>query len=347
MVSLLAAGVYSKSSNRFFFYTMLFIFLWLLAGLRGDVGQDTQNYGRHFYLLEEGMPFLDYFSSIEPVFAGEMVLFSVLFDDVTWFFLFYSFVQALFLIYILKSVSHKILFLFFYLFLYYLEFHMNILRAGLAVQIFVVSLILQPSRKSFAFLVLSIMTHFSIVYVSPVFLFRLRSSFGSKVSILAVCSICVALLFVFIGGAISDKFEVYFLSSGNEFEVPTVAFIMGIFLLVFVLANKSVSPPIVVSFILFFVAWIGVGKFEIFYRLYGLSFFVFMFLLFEERVIFGRDHGYSFRPLFMGALPILIWFLIVISYGYVTERERRVAEGLGDPEFSFIPYSAFYDSKVR
>jgi hypothetical protein len=78
--------------NKFFSplgkYFKFFSFLgfWLLAGLRGSVGQDTYSYISHFNSIDVSNNFYDYFFRVEPFFALIMIVSKLLSNDVIFFF---------------------------------------------------------------------------------------------------------------------------------------------------------------------------------------------------------------------------------------------------------------------
>lgn len=94
----------SRSQLSSIFITSFFILLWLYAGLRGDVGQDTLSY-TNLYQEQFGVPIENWFLKMEPGFVALVWLHKYLFDNVTFFFLLYSAFQAVLLNVATKSMS--------------------------------------------------------------------------------------------------------------------------------------------------------------------------------------------------------------------------------------------------
>lgn len=338
-------GRSEKSEFRILFLFISFLGLWLVAGLRGDVGQDTFSYSEHFYELGRGIPYSHYFMNIEPFFAILLYFSSLLFNDVTFFFLILSLIQAVALWLLLKRVWHSGFFLFSYLFIFYLDYHMNAIRGGVAILVFLLAMSYAPSRVSVLLFLSSIMLHVSVILLAPFFVFRvtrgLKYKFLFWLALLIVSCSVVALL----GEAILLKISFYFIDESFDFRIPKAMALLSLLGVLAIMLQRTVTKEFLILFFLIIITWMLNASLDIFYRI-NLMFLLLMFYLaFEHRAAHLRE--LRFRPTMVYALGLVVWFSINFLLPLPSEREKILLSGKGNPEFSFVPYSFFWSSDSR
>lgn len=339
-----------KSSVARKLFLLLFLFLMFsFSAFRGDVGQDTYSYGTHFLRFNDFFSWLQQDKLIEPFIYIVMALVKVVYNSYTLFLIVISLIQTFLFWYCLRGIRHKILFVFFYLTIYYLDYHFNILRASLSV-LFMLCAIYDFDRGNkrffWIFVFLSVASHLSsILLILMLFLtgrisFRLQSKYT-----LMVVSLVVFVFFMF--------YELFFFKV-NAYELSVIgdvsirgrgAVLIAIFMLAIFLI-KNMPKDVRISSGMFSLFYLVSFVFpNIGYRVFYMQLLVLIYFLLSSNIfnlLGGRVKSYS--------LPVLIlalWF----SYGGVksvlNEYEVRKDSGKGMIEFNYIPYSWFSESRYR
>lgn len=328
-------------------YFFFFLAIFLVAGLRGDVGQDTFNYQTHYDSLSSLVSFFSMISRKEPFLYLLMYPHKILFDSFTGFLLIVSLFQVFLLAYATRNLAHRSLFLFVYLFVAYIEYHFNILRASFALLFFLcaISEARVNSKRAIAFLLLSLISHISIIFVFPVFLLRFKLSFSYIVFGVFFVTVFLVFFFYVFGDIFWYKVSAYGLFETGGLRVPKLLSFLVLCLWASLFLSKGVSSSLILSAFLFSVAFLYSTVSDIAYRIYIISFVVMVYLALEERVC--SINRARIRPHFVAMLVLGLWLGGNIVYRVSVEKDMRLESGEGRAEFSFSPYSLYYDSKYR
>lgn len=338
LLTALAFFRHDKKLSEFLFL-LVFILLTTFAGVRGDVGQDTYGY---FYLYGLADNFFNL--RIEPVFSSLIYVHRLIIDDITSFYFTIALIQSIILFKATKKLHSAALFLTVYLASYYLNFYFNALRAGLALNLFLLSLSLSNKSKSAVFLFLSIGSHLSILYFLPVYFFLKNV----KVRYLSVYFVLVLVLVIFFYDYLSDKLAGYKIVSGLVIfdRVSPVS----ILLLVLGLTIFSVSGRVSKKELFIYTYICGTmllsGAVDIFYRLNHMGFIIFFFI-FCSRYRFNFKRKLAIKPFPVLAVILLLWVVPRIWIGVLNEEAIILESGRGSVDFTYIPYTFFYESKYR
>jgi len=333
-------GVKLKHNIKHFFLLSSFLAVWLFSGLRGTVGQDTKNYTAHFDDINTFGDMLAYFGKVEPFFAVLVVVTRLLFDSAQALFLLVSFLQAALLFFVSSRLYHGILFFSIYLLTFYADFHMNVLRAGLAGLFFVSALVTYNDRRtSWLFFFLAVMSHISILAFFPVYALRLGLSF----KLVAKIVFGGGLVFLFYYNLYSDviyyKFFVYFGDGISYGEIPqSFLFLTFVGVVVWGL-SKNLKIDLVVAFLIFSIFWVGATQIQIFYRLYSLGALIFFGLALEKKAA----GGFRVRPLLLYSIGLGLFFSLLNYTGMENESDKWQSLDRGDIDYTYIPYSTFLD----
>lgn len=344
----MAAGRRFKSFDTFF-YSLLFFLLALVAGLRGDVGQDTYQYGRIYYAMTDVEALKLVLMRQEPLVNLLMYIHNKFFGNYTGFLFLMALVQAGVLFYAVRNIYYRGLFLVFYLLVFYLEFHFNVLRAGTAAIFFMAALsdIRLSIKKAIVWAVLALFSHVSIVVVFPVLL--ARAGLGVK-RFLMVCAISVfvmATLYFIFSELIALKLSIYDLLDTSSFRVPLVTLFLSLIVSASLLMTRNKCFDIIVSVVVMLVVFSFYSFSDIAYRLMNIAMVVFMFLMFEERAVWRASGQLIAKPIIIGGVVLLSWFSFLRLAYVVDEPAERYASGEGLYEFSYIPYEFYFESKYR
>lgn len=325
------------------FYLIVFLCFWLLPGLRGQVGQDTASYSHYFNEMDDYG--IGIFFVFEPVFSSIIYLSYYIYPDVNFFYLVVSLIQAVLFFLILSRLTHSFLFFLIYLFVFYLEFHFNVLRAGLASLFFLLALSYAPQKKSWIYVIIATMCHFSIFLFLPIFMFR--------ANLKIIYSFFLAILIIFLGSAVfyvfSDmilgKIAIYWAKEYSDPGVPVIVIMMIASGLFCFLCQGRFSLTVFISFVFLSATLYLSALLPIAYRLYNISFIIFIFLALEK-----KEFSFSylkFSPVSMYLIIIALWFSVSMSINVYYEKERLLSKGTGDPNFTFLPYEFFWETDSR
>lgn len=326
--------------RRVYFLLVSFLSVWLFAGLRGSVGQDRLNYSLHFERLVSWTDRVDYFSYIEPFFAVIMVLFSIFFDSSVSVFLFLSFLQTILLFQISYRMHHGVIFFASYIIVFYVSLNFNVIRAGLALLLFLQALVFCKEKKGAFYLLLALATHVSVGALLPLYLLRARLSFGSSIIIVVFCAIAGVFAWIAMGDYLVFKYTVYVLEADAEVSVPgtmVILIVTGFIVLIF---ERRVPFEVLFAYFLMSFWMILTTKFSVFHRFYQMAFLVFLFFVFEKRVF----NLYSLRVRLSSLYTVLLvaYFSLMTAAGMLSEVQRIYDSGKGDVEYASLPYSFFW-----
>jgi hypothetical protein len=309
--------------------------LGVFSGLRGDVGQDTLSYTR-MYQEYQGLPVFYWFSRMEPVFVSVMYFHKIVFNNLTLFFLLFSFLQSFLLSYATSGMVHRALFLAFYVIFYFLEYHTNILRAGLGLLLFLCALS-ADGKKSWFIFVLSIFSHISLIVFLPVLLVREKI----RLSVIFLVVIGLLLGFLFFKDLIFFKLIAYSLDSFSRFKVSLVAVGFTVLTALVVLVGNVRNKQILTAFLIFIIILNIATTSEIFYRFVSLSVVTLFYLLLSKRTFSLLHMRIKSHAILVIALAF--WFGLGNIKFYITEREQRIESGTGNPMYSYLPYKFFWE----
>lgn len=338
-------AAYSKSYSRVSLF-IFFIIFFLIAGLRGDVGQDTFNYQVHYDNLSSFQSFIDIIKIKEPFLYIIMYPHKLIFDSFTGFLLIVSFIQTYLLFYATKNMYHKSIFLSFYLFIFYLENHFNLIRVSFAVLFFLccLSVIKINKKKAYLLFILALMSHLTALIFLPILLVHERLSFKKLLTSALVFILVTALVFLFFGGLIIDKLNAYHILELSEFRLPR-AFLVIILSSFLLLLKKKPPRLFVLVFLLFSFSYFWSSASDIAYRIFFMYFSILIFLTFKEKSFDFK--GFRITTYAASIMVLSCWLTISIWYGISLEKSTRLETGLGKAEFSLLPYSFYWDSKYR
>ncbi|OHY79840.1 hypothetical protein BCA33_15295 [Marinobacter sp. AC-23] len=277
---------------------------------------------------------------MEPFFASLMIVFSAVFDDVFAVFLFFSFIQAVLIFKIVGKMHHGVFFFSSYILIFYVSLNLNVLRAGLALLLFIQSLLFCKTRKGGVYLVLALATHVSVFALLPLYLIRSKARVRDYFFVILTCAVFGWLAWIFMGDYLIFKIQVYVLDidSGFHVSVSMIALIFfGFFML---LLDRNFSSEAIFAYVIMMVWMVLTTKFSVFHRFYQMAFLVFLFLVFEKRVF--RFSEFKVRPFSVYAMLLVIYFTVSTAIGMLNEGQRVYDSGKGDFEYTIVPYSLFW-----
>ncbi|MGI2072221.1 EpsG family protein [Shewanella baltica] len=332
------------------FYFLFFFIIFLIAGLRGDVGQDTYSYQLQYDSLTSPEAFLFQLNRAEPILYFIMYPYKLIFDNFfgyTGFLLLISLLQTILLSYATKEMYHRSTFLAIYIVIIYLDYHFNVLRASLALLFFLCSLrvVNNDSKKSIVFYILALLSHFSALIFLPVLLVSFKLKPRHYIFIVGVFVGVGAGIAISFGDLINNKILGYNLLDRSSFNFPFLVFALLCFLWLTFLYNKEKSFQLIVALSVFSIAFFSSSFSDIAYRLYFISFTVLAYLTLYEKSFNVKD--FRSQPHFLSIFLLCLWLGYISIKFVVQERDNRVQTGNGIPDFSFAPYSLYSDSKYR
>lgn len=328
--------VYFPRLKSIFIFQVVFIFF-IFAGFRGSVGADTVVYESIYnrYLVE-GYGVFDF--RFEPIFVFIMKVCSYFSNDAQILFVFYAATQSFFLFFVLKNMKSPMFFLCIYTIAFYLQFHMNVIRVGLAAIVFIYSLQCSSKKKSILFLSLSLLCHFSILLVVPLWLIY-RKMVNLKV--IATAFLFLILLIYILYDYILIKNAMYF--DGGEKIISLSPIALMIFMsaptyyILSVFIRKRFSPVLLFTVTFLSAMILGMLYIDIFYRIYTLICF---FILF-----FVSQNGVNIKCQYNVMAPFYILFfssLVLFSTLAINNERQYVEKSRGkssiEYQYTFIPY---------
>lgn len=338
------------SEYRLIYNFLFFSVIFLVAGLRGDVGQDTYNYQLQYDSMVGLDSLFEQLNKAEPILYLIMYPYKLLFDDFwgfTGFLLLLSLMQTVLLSYATKKMYHRSTFLAIYLVIIYLEYHFNVLRASLALLFFLCSMraVTTSRKKSIVFFILALLSHLSALVLFPVLLVSLKLKPRYYIFMGGALVGVGACVTIFFGDYIYSKFLGYNLFDTSSFDFPFLVSILLSFLWLAFFFNKKKSSTQFFSLLIFSVAFFSSSFTAIAYRLYFMTFAVVAYVTLYEKVF--NEKEFKSQPYFLSLFVLCLWLGFISIKHLVQERDDRFLTGKGRYEFSFSPYSLYYDSKYR
>lgn len=343
---LLLFSAYNRSRYNIFIFIFFFL-VFVIPGLRGDIGQDTYSYSVHYEILSnlDGLKFM--LSLKEPFLYIIMYLQKLIYNSYTTFLLLVAFLQATLLYSLTKNLYHKSFFLLFYILIFFINLHFNTIRVGLAAHLYLyaLSIVKHNKKKSLFLFLLSVLTHLSILVLLPIILTRMKLSIKNLIYFILFTIFLYLVVNLFFGQILLSKSEAYSLFSFDKLDTPLVALGLVIIAWVSTFLSKNVTVEIKSCLLLFSLFFLASGYTDIAYRLYSLTLLVLLFLITESRNM--TITALKFKPLIIGISVTLLW----ISYGnisYLINEGNIIRDtGHGKLDFTYIPYHLYIDSENR
>ncbi len=333
-------SVQNDRLNSVFFLCMLSLFFFV-AGFRGSVGSDTVIYADIYMVyLQENYPVFGF--RFEPAFILLMKLCSFFSNDYQLLLMIYAFLQSFFLYLILVRIRYPFFFILIYVLTFYLQFHLNTIRVGLAVLIFIYSLQQSSTRKSIFFLTLALLNHFSIFLLVPIWVIY-RNMLNWKVVTLLISS--AVLLFFVIFDYFLIKAALYLQSENKKISLSGIALVLFIspflaYLILSILRMKVSIRVLAYNSILVF-SVIGILYIDIFYRLYTLLGLFILFVIANDQLGFKKQFSkVVFSSVFVLSMTVPAVHSVIMEQHHVAKFN-----GVNSVEYryTFIPYSFFFN----
>lgn len=345
LVSLLILSYLNKRFS-IVFDILFYLILLLVAGLRGDVGQDTYNYQFHYYSLNDFSSFIDIIKQKEPFLYFFMYPHKLIFSSYTGFLFFVSFLQVFLLSYAVKDMYHKRLFLLCYILIVFAENHFNIIRVSFAVLFFLCSLSVVnfDKRKAYLFFIFSLMSHLSALVFIPILLGYEKFDSQKVLKSFIACLFVFLCVWVGFGELIISKLDAYNILQISQFRLPRAIFI--VLLCLSFLYIKGAPPKIILlAFLLFTLSYTWSSVSDIAYRIFFMYFVVLLYLVFMEKSLDFKK-GYI-RPYVISALILSLWLTTSIWSDAISEKENGTVKKGRKDDFTLFPYSFYWDSNYR
>lgn len=331
--------------QRNFLLLIIFAVLIVFAGLRGLVGSDTISYLNFYDQFKDPEALRNYLTKMEPIFVLLVGGHGYLLDSKLLYLIMMSCFQT-WLLYLVFEKSRKgLLFLLFYILLFYLNFHFNIARAGVATMLLLLSLTTDSKKVKVLAVLMAPGFHFSVLFFYPLFFVKLDLR---RFLFLAIFVIFALLLLFKNIDYFFAKYQSYleYMQSGSS-EVSLAGALIALNVLISIILLRSPSRMLLGSSLLLLLALIVEIYYSIGYRLVnmGLLFYLYFFL---EYLSYRR---YKWCYIFCWA-PVFMVFTLSL-HNMVNERsvlEARIASGesLDNAlKSTYIPYEFYWqDSDV-
>ncbi|MBL3554924.1 EpsG family protein [Marinobacter denitrificans] len=330
---------------------LVFLVIFFVPGFRGDTGIDTYSYQYYFNEVFNAWGSWKFIFLKEPVFYSIVYIISNFFGSFTFLLVVISFVQTFILFKVFSSLTNKYIFLFFYISIYFIDYHFNVLRASLALLFFLYSLSLMGCgrlKASYVMLLFSIFSHFSAIIFVPIFIACMKIGAPRKLLLLFVSFIFFCIFYLTFHKYLEEKLILYGLISIPDFEFSIVATLFSFLIFSSFLTVKSIPGSLLFTTFYFLALFCSVMIFNYASRLYLMVFAVLFYMLCEHG-FFSRRLGQNF--LYVAAISSLaIWFCISSFVSIYNERERIVGDERVRAEaqsYTFVPYNFFYESDSR
>lgn len=317
----------------FCIFTILIIF----PGLRGDVGSDTHNYRVSYELFADG-----FFLRYEPLFAAFSLLHYKLIGNSDVYIFTISTIQGLILYAVSKRLPHSEIFLLVYILTFYVELHFNTIRVGLGFLLFLYAILISGKYKSQLLLIMSLLTHFSLLIFLPLYLFVKRKQLSKSKVVFVGISLGFVSFYSGIYESIVSRFHYYsILSNVNILDISRVGLLVSFLYFLSFMLDRKVKLDYFVVTMFFSLIFLISSMIDIAYRIYNLSFllmFVFYCVTLPQNSTKGNE------SIFMGGrvsslimISVFCFTFIQVAYysfiGYEITNERGVG---------FLPYELFW-----
>ncbi|MCQ9618254.1 EpsG family protein [Paenalcaligenes niemegkensis] len=317
-----------------------FLLLILFPGLRGMVGPDTPNYLLIYNEIAENPSFTIRFGTIEPVFYFLTLTHAKLIGSDLGYLFFISFIQGTFLYFCYTRAKNRFLFIFVYLILFYIEFHFNTLRAGLAALLIMLAIQSKENGKSWVLFFFALGFHISVLIFLPIIAVKA----GKRAVLYSIIPIFIVVLVTFF------NMDYVFLKAVNYTEssvsrLSTVSVLYSLMVLGTFFVVRRLSVGYVISGLIAVTCYMAINLYPIFYRLITLTAFVYMYFLQNEVAI--RSSRSILFPVF---LILFLWYGYLSNYGIISLEEQfqtRLQAGdlrvLNALNSLYIPYEFYWD----
>jgi EpsG-like putative glucosyltransferase len=322
---------------------LYFLLIVIFAGLRGDVGQDTYNYGDIYNNISDWNILLNL--KVEPVFAGLASLHKLIFNSTTGFLFSISLIQGALLYYSTRKLKYRWIFLLIYLYTFYLNFHFNVIRAGLALLFFLSSISTKNNKISSIFIIGSFLTHFSMVAFLPVYILLKKADFKHIFSVLIIGTIFLTLMVFYAQDYLIEKIKIYGVFNDLKLSFSFLSIAMISFGLFCFLVSGTVKYSILFTFFYFSVIFYLSNEVDIFYRLREPAFIILVFVFLDDSRF--RTKKLEFKPYFIYLLFLVIWTTLQVWANNISEADAISGSGIGKKEFTYIPYEPYWESAYR
>lgn len=334
----------TSGRQKKFFAWVLFLLIFLFAGIRGLTGSDTPAYLHFFQLASSFEGVIELLQFIEPAFVLVNVLIRGIFEDNYYFLLLYSALQTglLYLIYI--KIKNKI-FILIYILIFYLNFHFNTIRAGTAALLLLYYLVEERRHLKFGAALLAPGFHVSILVFYPFFLYRF--SIKQTLALMLSAAICFFFFRDYVG-IFLDKGIGYadyladFSSGPSLLSLMVIVYIL--FSMYFLRDNGRLylmSGSLVIT--MYVISWFfPVGQRLIFMS--QLFYFYFLLLGMNEKFL------QQIKFIFLWPLVALMFLLNLLNIVNETEiLEKRVNAGDLNSfvlESTYVPYKLYWQDQM-
>lgn len=331
-------------------WTDVFLFLpiFLIAGLRG-VGADTPVY-TDMYSYMPALPDLQGISAVvEPGFLLTIAIHKWLFNDVLSYFIFYSFFQTLLLCLVYRKLGRSTLFLVVYLLVFYLNFHLNTIRAGVAVLLLILAFESEKVKTSVVLFFVAVLFHLSSVIFLPLlcmFKFR-RFSWRGGVFFLIIAMLLPVLIYMF-GARFADKLFSY--NGYLGFRQDGIS-ITGTLYIVLALASLFFLRVVQYKYLLVSVALVVVLLLKywsmMFYRV-ELMLFVFYIYYAIKDVIVRNPRAPAAICIYL-IISMQVFFAVsgVLSESRQIQLRLNAGDAIGKHALDsvYVPYKVFWENE--
>lgn len=333
------------SGQRVFLLFIVFTVLVVFSGLRGLVGSDTLSYLTFYDQFKDPELLRSYLTRMEPIFVLLVWVHGYLLDSKLLYLIMMSCFQAWLLYLVFERSREGLLFLLFYILLFYLNFHFNITRAGVATMLLLLSLTADSKKVKLLAALMAPGFHFSVLFFYPLLFMRLDSRRFLFLTILA--TLVLFLLFKNMDYFFA-KYQSYlgYMQSGSS-GVSLAGVLIALNVLVSIVLLRSPSRVLLGSSLLLLLALVVEVYHPIGYRLVNIGLLFYLYFLLEHLAC----HKSRLCYIFFWA-PVLMVFTLSL-HNMLNERavlEARIASGesLDDAlKSTYIPYEFYWqDSDV-
>ncbi len=350
---ILLVFLFSKNkANKNVYTCMMFLTIFLFAGLRGMVGTDTVNYLDIYNQL--GYANKSSFGSVnlEPLFLAYTILHKNIIDNNFLYLLSISLIQTLLLLAVFIKTKNKSIFILTYSLVFYLEFHFNTVRVGISLLIFILALKSFGSFKRNSIALISVLVHFSSLAFAPLYIATMdkgRSFFRSLLFFLIILSVAVILNYEYIYGKFFTYLSIYSNYEDNNLIGSLKSAFISLLILLTLYLVRSPSRYFVVSSVIILVCFLLKEIFPFFYRIVFASTFIYFYFIIEEME--NKPKSNSLIIFFCFFLTLNFYLSLVGIYSQRDLLEKRVLDGSYGVsrliDSSFIPYQFYWNDSYE
>lgn len=346
--SILYISYKSTGLQRKLFVFTFFFLMFIFSGLRGDVGLDTLNYTSIYNSLDSYSGLMIRASSIEPLFLIISYIHKNYIDNETLYFLLISFFQALLLYRLIKRFDNlgSFIFLLFYSFIFYLEFHFNVVRVSLAVLLLLNSLVnCGSNKKKLLFILPAMFVHFSIVpFIPIIFIDKARLNSLKFILLFLFSLLLLILVFNLMGDYFTNKLDAYSEYTSEGISITSYFFSFLVLVSYTLKLNKSRSFNICCIMIIFIL--LARMYYPIFYRFYHISLLFYLYFLCIDLNINTKISKYACTAILMLALNSTLSMTSLYNQSeHLKQAYQSGRLSYKSMEFGYIPYEFYWEDK--